>query len=90
MSERDCFSPREKAAMLLSPETMTGLTKPKIIISDWLVKCPTILNFAWTYKKFGWTHFIRKVYSIANIILVTYKLTRVIYMNKYLLVKVLF
>ena len=29
--------------------------EPKITILDWLVKCPIILNFAWTYKKFGWT-----------------------------------
>ena len=57
-------------------------TEPKITILDWLVKCPAILNFAWIYKKFSWTQFFRKMHSIAHVILVTYKLTRVLY--KYL------
>ena len=46
--------------------------EPKITIIDWLVKCPTILNFAWTNMKFGWT-----TQYFAFIILVTYKLTLV-------------
>ena len=66
--------------------TVNLRSEPKITILDWLVKCPTILNFAWTYNKFGWTQFFRKMHSIAHVILVTYKLTQVINTYIYLLV----
>ena len=33
-------------------------TEPNITILDCLVKCPTMLNFVRTCKKFGWLQFL--------------------------------